>query len=462
MSTPSGVEARSTVRINVVDQAHTPEVTLKLADNRQRVQDANALDPDAPTQRYVVAPGASVDLAATATDGDAGQAQTLVHTWSGTGVTPSPTNRAKGASSRATLAVPPTAVEGQTFTVTVAVTDTSDRVGRDQAIFSVANNTPPEATAPADTTAEDGPRGGTNNQGLVVLTGTGTDDDGDSLFYRWAQVDADGDPLEKPTVELLNADTATVSFAAPRVRLTETREIHLAFTVIDRWGVSDTDTVKVTVLGRNEQPIANAGPDQEVAPGARVSLDGTASIDPDTESSATLRWSWKLTELSTVPSLRERPPDAFDRQSLRGFVPGGDDFSNYSRLNPLTGEMFSRPYFTAPELGGYSSVKLTFTLEVTDQGGARHSDTVVITITGRLFSGTIDGPDFCANRSLGGPRTYAFDSDGDGVADVCSLRTTRRATVARQNALETLASLYAAKYRIQVQGRMQPANRRLR
>ena len=26
-----------------------------------------------------------------------------------------------------------------------------------------------------------------------------------------------------------------------------------------------------------------------------------------------------------------------------------------------------------------------------------------------------------SGSSLGGPRTYAFDSDGDGVADVCSL-----------------------------------------
>lgn len=64
--------------------------------------------------------------------------------------------------------------------------------------------------------------------------------------------------------------------------------------------------------------------------------------------------------------------------------------------------------------------------------------------------GPIPGPDFCTNRSLGGPRTYAFDSNGDGVADTCSLRDTRRATVARQNALETLASLNPAEFRAAV------------
>ena len=58
-----------------------------------------------------------------------------------------------------------------------------------------------------------------------------------------------------------------------------------------------------------------------------------------------------------------------------------------------------------------------------------------------FYSGYITGPDWCANRSLGGPRTYAYDSDGDGVADSCSLPYTRREAVARQNALTKLASL---------------------
>lgn len=47
--------------------------------------------------------------------------------------------------------------------------------------------------------------------------------------------------------------------------------------------------------------------------------------------------------------------------------------------------------------------------------------------------------EFCLSRSLGGPITHPFDSNGDGVADVCSLNTTRRATSAHQNALEQLA-----------------------
>ena len=56
-----------------------------------------------------------------------------------------------------------------------------------------------------------------------------------------------------------------------------------------------------------------------------------------------------------------------------------------------------------------------------------------------FYSGIIDGPNFCLNFSLGGPTTFAFDSDGDEVADVCALPRTRREAVARQKALEHLA-----------------------
>ncbi len=79
------------------------------------------------------------------------------------------------------------------------------------------------------------------------------------------------------------------------------------------------------------------------------------------------------------------------------------------------------------------------------------SDIVTITIVNVYFSGDIPGPGFCANKSLGGPSTYPFDSDRDGVADVCALNTTRRATVARQNALDALANLNPGEFRQAVQ-----------
>ncbi|WP_419919005.1 fibronectin type III domain-containing protein [Candidatus Poriferisocius sp.] len=66
---------------------------------------------------------------------------------------------------------------------------------------------------------------------------------------------------------------------------------------------------------------------------------------------------------------------------------------------------------------------------------------------GAYYSGTITGPSWCANRSLGGPTTYPLDSDGDGVADVCSLPYTRREAIARQKAGDTLAATYRDEYR---------------
>ena len=67
---------------------------------------------------------------------------------------------------------------------------------------------------------------------------------------------------------------------------------------------------------------------------------------------------------------------------------------------------------------------------------------------GLFFSGIINGPDFCFNHSLGGPTTYAYDSNGDGIADICSLPRTRREAAARQQALERLALEYPREFAI--------------
>ncbi len=63
----------------------------------------------------------------------------------------------------------------------------------------------------------------------------------------------------------------------------------------------------------------------------------------------------------------------------------------------------------------------------------------------RFFSGpVINGPEYCANFSLeqGGPQMFPLDTNGDGVADICSLPYTRREAIARQLALEELAKRY--------------------
>ena len=442
VTSSTGLQGTATIRVNVVDVPATPQVTLTLADSRQPVQDANAINPNAAAQSYVVQPGATVELVATASDTDAGQQRTLEHKWTGTAVVPSTSNRA-GATTRATLTIPANATIGQNFAATVEVTDTTGRKATDQALFYVAINAAPTATVPGNFPTEDGPRGGTNRMGTIYVRGGGVDPDGDTLTYRWRQVNDSGVPLTTPTVQLNNSTSRTVSFAAPQLPANGQRQIHLELTVADRWGVGDSATVTVTVLGRNERPIANAGPDQTVEPGAFVRLNGTNSIDPDPGTA--LSWEWTYTGLATTPSQATKPLTSYQKNiALRGFVPDGTD---YSSLRPLVSQYTPLPSFTAPELGGLSSVQLTFTLTLSDRAGGKDTDTVTVTVTGRFFSSYITGPDFCTNLSLGGPRTYAHDSNNDGVADVCSLPYTRREAVARQNALITLANLEPARFR---------------
>ncbi len=112
--------------------------------------------------------------------------------------------------------------------------------------------------------------------------GASRDADGDLLVFRWS------------FTSLPAGSTATLSDPAAS-RPTFVPDLAGAYVVqlIVNDGTldSDPDTAMVTVNVANQAPIANAGPDQTVATGATVRLDGSGSSDPDGTPLSSFSWS---------------------------------------------------------------------------------------------------------------------------------------------------------------------------
>lgn len=108
----------------------------------------------------------------------------------------------------------------------------------------------------------------------ITLDGSESfDPDGDPLTFTWTQTG--GTP-----VTLIGADTATATFTAPNVNAPETPTFTLV--VSDDRGGTGTATVLVDLSGGgNANPIAIIAPVFTPDPGEIVTLDLSASLDPD-------------------------------------------------------------------------------------------------------------------------------------------------------------------------------------
>ena len=475
-----GRSASSVVKIVIRDQPADPKVEIghpesdpsatAVAAKREGVLAAGK-------NRYVVLFDEAEDgvtLVATATADGRGRSSQLTHTWSGTGVAPSSANQ-PGDTSRAVFTAPAGTEQGTAFTIKVVVVDPAGRSGEREVEVVVADNRAPSADVlvpDGGIDTPDGPNGGWPEAdpptGEVVLRGVGFDPDGDPLTFQWRQVrDMAGKELDAsfqgPRLTLSGSATPTASFDLPEVTMGTRYQVYLEFEVADRWGVPATEVVQVVIHDGDDDLKSVPGSPQKVPTGSFVRLlGGIRSGLVSADAISRIAYSWEYKGIETFPRTEARIAIT-PAEEEQGFVagewfPNSDGAYNPTAGGRLKGADGRYPYFDAPELGGFDSIKLTFELTV-ELGVAADSDyekdtaTVTVTVVNGFFSGVVTGPGFCLAQSLGGPATYAFDSDLDGVADVCSLSTTRRATVARQNALETLAALNSEAFKDHLHGK---------
>ena len=223
-----------------------------------------------------------------------------------------------------------TNINTDTNTVTITVTAPA-----------VTTNQPPVANAGADQSVTASTTG-------VTLDGTAsTDSDGTIQSYVWVHTSTDDAP---PATAITVADGETSTFTAPDTAA----ELVFTLTVTDDDGATnintDTNTVTITVTApavtTNQPPVANAGADQSVtASTTGVTLTGVASTDSD----------------GTI-------------QSYEWVHTSTDDAPPATAITVADGVTST---FTAPD----AAAELVFTLTVTDDDAATHSDTVTITVT---------------------------------------------------------------------------------
>lgn len=118
---------------------------------------------------------------------------------------------------------------------------------------------------------------------IIHLDGsTSSDDDGDSLSFLWRLIAGEG------TVTLLDSTAAQTSFTA-----TVAGDYVFVLLVSDSLATASDEVTIGLLPADNIRPVAIAGVDTVVTVGAELTLDGSASSDPDGDN-ASLVYAWTV------------------------------------------------------------------------------------------------------------------------------------------------------------------------
>ncbi len=235
---------------------------------------------------------------------------------------------------QATFISPDVGPSGTSLTFRLTVTDHGGLKSNATCIVNVTwINEPPVADAGPDQTVAE--------VTVVTLDASNSYDKDGIVSYDWQQTDG-------PAAILSNASAIKPTFMAPNV-IESGAILKFKLTVTDNGGLKSTDTCTVNVIGVNDPPIAEAGPNQSVVQGMVVTLNGGESTDPD---NGIILYQWQQT--------------------------GGPSVT-ISNASTTTAQ------FVASVAVGST---LTFELTVTDAGGLTNKDTCMVSVVSITFNNT--------------------------------------------------------------------------
>lgn len=212
------------------------------------------------------------------------------------------------------------------ITLTLTVTDNDGGQSSDSLILRVDES--PVVNAGTDKSVDEG-------KSISLSDATATDPDDHWIeHFSWSDGGAGGQ-FDDPHI-------LHPTYTAPLVSVCSGKDITLTLTATDCWGAKASDSLVLHVNNVNALPTVDAGPDQNVHPGSKVTLTGTGA-DPD---GTIVSYTW--TQING-PSVAVRGKDT----------------------STLT--------FVAPNVT--SKTVFSFRLTVTDDCGATASDVVNVAVT---------------------------------------------------------------------------------